>query len=368
MRYVLAFVVIFHGLIHFMGFAKAFGYGKMTQITKSISKPLGLLWLFSALLLIVTGFLFLLNNEYWWPFAFLSCLLSQILIFTVWHDAKYGSVANAIILLVAVFAFVAQDFKAKYRHDVEKLLTASSIEEGDLLTENDMVHLPEPVKKYLRYAGCVGKPKVKNFKVGFEGKLRKNKDSEWMPFSSEQYNLVENPTRLFFMKAEMKHLPVAGYHAYNNGDAFMDIRLFSLLKVQYQSGREMGIAETVTFFNDMCCMAPATLIDKRIKWITGHSETADSVQAEFTTNGITINATLYFNEKGELVNFISPDRYALQDDGTMKQFTWATPLKDYKEISGYRLGTYAEAVYKYPEGDLVYGTFTTTGIEYNCSK
>lgn len=49
------------------------------------------------------------------------------------------------------------------------------------------------------------------------------------------------------MKASMNGLPVAGFHSFKGGDAFMDIRLFSIFKVQYQSGAEMGIAETVTF-------------------------------------------------------------------------------------------------------------------------
>ena len=47
--------------------------------------------------------------------------------------------------------------------------------------------------------------------------------------------------------ATMMRLPVAGYHCYKNGQALMDIRLFSLFKVQYQQGNEMNIAETVTF-------------------------------------------------------------------------------------------------------------------------
>jgi hypothetical protein len=97
-----------------------------------------------------------------------------------------------------------------------------------------------------------------------------------MPFTSEQYNFMDASTRLFFMKAVMKGLPLSGFHSFTNGDAFMDIRLLSLFKVQYQSGKEMGIAETVTFFNDMCCMAPASLpkqfipIPKEI-YVTAHS-------------------------------------------------------------------------------------------------
>ena len=71
--------------------------------------------------------------------------------------------------------------------------------------------LPEPVKKYIRYAGSVGKPKVNNFRIEFVGKLRKNEQSEWMPFTSDQYNFMDTSTRLFFMKAVMKHLPVCRF-------------------------------------------------------------------------------------------------------------------------------------------------------------
>ena len=74
----------------------------------------------------------------------------------------------------------------------------------------------------------------------------------------------------------------------------MDIRLLSLFKVQYQDGKEMDISETVTFFNNMCCLAPPTLIDKRIKRIEVEG---NKVKASFTNN-ITVKAWLYFNEKG----------------------------------------------------------------------
>jgi hypothetical protein len=145
----------------------------------------------------------------------------------------------------------------------------------------------------------------------------------------------------------------------------MDIRLLSLIKVQYQSGEEMGIAETVTFFNDMCCMAPATLIDPRIKWIASNNT---KVTAEFSNNGITITADLYFNEHGELVNFISEDRYAAGENNTMKKIRWSTPLKDYKEINGHRLAGYAQAIYSYPTGDLCYGTFNLKNVTCNSNN
>ena len=304
--------------------------------------------------------MFALKYNYWWFFGFIALVISQILIVFFWQDAKFGTIANGIILIAAIIGFGTWSYHNKYQNDVKTSLQHPAYIQNSLLTEIDIQTLPDPVKKYLRYTGSIGKPKVNNFKIEFTGKIRKDEQSEWMPFTCEQYNFMETPTRLFFMKATMKGLPIGGYHCFKNGVAYMDIRLFSLFKVQYLDGDEMDLSETVTFFNDMCCMAPPTLIDKRIQWL---EVVRNKVKASFTNNNITVSAWLYFNDKGELVNFISNDRYA---GNTGKQFPWATPLKDYQEINGYKLAGNAEVIYSYPDKDLVYGTFKLIGREYNC--
>lgn len=361
LRIIFLILVTVHGLIHLMGFAKAFQYAEMKQLTIAISKPVGLMWLIATLLFVASAILFLLKKDYWVIFSIAAIVISQIVIILSWHDAKFGTIANVLILIASIIGYGTWSYYDKYKNDVKTSLQQKEYFQNSKLTEMDIQHLPEPVKKYLRYTGSIGKPKVNNFKIEFTGKIRKNVQSEWMPFTSEQYNFMEIPTRLFFMKAVMKSLPIAGYHVYKNGDAYMDIRLLSLFKVQYQDGDEMDKAETVTFFNDMCCMAPATLIDKRISW----QETSENiVKATFTNNGITITADLFFNEVGELVNFKSNDRYN-SDAGTI--LPWASPLRNYKVVNGYKLAGYAETIYTYPDRDLTYGTFEISSIKYNCN-
>jgi hypothetical protein len=358
-RFMLASVIAIHGLIHLMGMAKAFQLAEMKQLTIAISKPVGLLWLSASALFIITALLFVLKKESWVYIAFPAIIISQLVIIPSWHDAKFGTIANVIILIAAVIGFATANYYNKYQRDVKAGLQQKAYFQNSLLTEVDIQSLPETVKKYLRYTRSIGKPKVNQFEIKFNGKIRKNEQSEWMPFTSEQYNFMETPTRLFFMKAVMKNLPIAGYHGFQNGDAFMDIRLFSLFRVQYMDGPEMDTAETVTFLNDMCCMAPATLIDKRISW----QELGDNhVRATFTNNGISITAELFFNDIGELINFKSDDRYNTEAG---KKLPWATPLKNYREINGYRLAGYAETIYTYPDRDLCYGTFEVASVKYN---
>jgi hypothetical protein len=102
LKYSLAIIILMHGLIHFMGFAKAFGYGNITQLTKDISNPAGYFWLVSALLFIISSVLLLLKKENWPLIAIIAVLMSQVLIVLVWKDAKFGTIANALILFMAI--------------------------------------------------------------------------------------------------------------------------------------------------------------------------------------------------------------------------------------------------------------------------
>lgn len=352
-------LLCFHGIIHLMGFAKAFGFANMGALTKDINKVQGVLWLIACILFLLAAGFYGFSKYNWCVFALLAVGISQYLIISSWQDARFGTIANIIIFVVTLIGFSSWNFHKQFESDYKMQLNAETNKTSELLTENDLQGLPVLIQNYLRQAGVVGKPKVQHFKIEFEGKIRKDEQAEWMPFKSVQYNFMENPTRLFFMNATMKGLPVAGYHAYKNGKAFMDIRLFSIFKVQYLDGPEMDLAETVTFFNDMCCMAPATLIDPRIEWqeIDDHL-----VQAAFNNQGLRVVAMLQFNDKGQLINFISNDRYNAE---AKKRLPWSTPLKEYKSIRGISVSSAADAVYSDTKGDFIYGTFQLTDLEYN---
>jgi hypothetical protein len=358
MKYIFAFILLVHGIIHMMGFTKAFEYGNITNITKAISKPLGAVWLTTAILFVVAMIMYLLKFESWPIVAIVASVISQVLIFTVWTDAKVGTVANVIIIVGAILGWGSINFESQFKKDVNNNLSRTSTLYADLVTEADIQSLPQPIQKYLRYVGVLNKPKVKNVRIVFNGEMR-DKGKDWFRFRSVQYNFFDDPARLFFMRAKMFGVTVPGYHNYHAATASMDIRLFGLLPIAQVKGSEMNRTETVTVFNDMCIMAPATLIDEHIEW-----ETIDekSAKAKFTNGAIKISAILYFNELGQLINFISDDRYAVSD---MNQYRFSTPMKDYKLLNGIHVPSYGEAVWHYPEGEFVYGKFHLESIQYN---
>jgi len=352
-------VVFIHGMIHILGFLKAFQLAEINQLTQNISRPMGILWLIALILFIAAAIQYISNHDLWWITALAAVILSQVLIILFWQDAKFGTIANIIILLSVIAGYGCWSFENIFNNDVAVRLDTSSKIEKNLLTEKDIEHLPAPVQKYLRYTGVINKEKVNNVKIVFDVEMRE-KGKDWFKATSVQYNFFDEPTRLFYMQAKMFGMTVPGYHRYVEAKATMDIHLVGLFPIVKQSGDIMNKTETVTLFNDMCLMVPATLIDKRIQW-----EPIDSLttKAIFTNRGITISAILYFNEVGQLINFTSDDRTAISD---MKQYRFSTPVANYKNINGINVLTYGEAIWHYPDGEFIYGKFKLKSIEYNC--
>lgn len=358
MRTVLFIVIGIHGLIHLIGFFNAFNLKGFEQFTQFVSKTSGILWLIAGLFFVATGFAYLLKNNYWWMLGFVAVILSQLLILYFWKDARYGTIVNVIVLILSVIGLQSWKFENNYKRDLSEGLKRTRTEKTELLSQADMDHLPQLVQDYLNYVGVVGKPKVINMKAEFDAEMR-GKSQDWFHMTAEQHNFFDKSERLFFLKAKVKGLPTLGYHVYKESRASMLIKLLGLFPVTDVTGEEMFQSETVTLFNDMCFLAPATLIDKRIKW-----EDIDntSVKATFTNQGSTISAVLYFNEKGQLIDFVSDDRY---DINAMKKYRFSTPLMNYSNINDFNLANYGEAVWHYPEGKFTYGKFKVRNIQYN---
>jgi len=255
--------------------------------------------------------------------------------------------------------------KRRYQEAVLEALERTRGMNPGILTDDDIRHLPAIVQKYIRYSHSIGKEKTVNFRAEFKGGIRSGSKDAFMPLTSVQYNFTDEPTRLFYIQARKMGIPANGIHLYRDQKATMLIKIAGLFTVADAKGEEMDQGETVTVFNDMCFMAPASLIDKNIEWKETGSK---SVVARFTNGPITISATLFFNEEGELLNFVSHDRFETADGKTYRNYPWLTPVSGYSVFRGYRLPAGAKLIYKHPDEDFCYGEFNLVDIEYNCKE
>ena len=108
MKILLAVFLVVHGLIHLIGTAKAFGVAEIPQLTQQIAGPLGILWLLAAALFLVTAVSLFTWPQWWWVVGAGAVVVSQVVIMTSWSDARYGTIANVVVLLGAVLGFLSQ--------------------------------------------------------------------------------------------------------------------------------------------------------------------------------------------------------------------------------------------------------------------
>jgi hypothetical protein len=178
---------------------------------------------------------------------------------------------------------------------------------GGAITEADLAGLPPVVRRYFEYSGVVGKPRIASFSFTIEGRIRQGPEAKWMPFVSRQYNLLSEPSRVFYIRT--KNTPMSGL---------------------------------VTFLNDLI-MSPLAYFSVPVTW-----RQLDDRRAELSLShaGETVEAVLSFDEAGRLLNWESDDRYA-DVRGKPLPDRWSTPMKAYGEVSGLRIPTAGEAVHNY---------------------
>jgi hypothetical protein len=268
----------------------------------------------------------------------------------LWITVLVAAAAALLYLLARLRPDLTADFQAQLKAE----LASDTSHPRPVLTAASIASLPTPVQRYIRLTGALGKPRAASLRLTFEAEMFQKPGQAGMRGVIKQYDRFDPPKRLFHMKTRMSGLPVTVLHDYDGHEAQMTVRLASLFNVVNAKGNELSRTETVTLLNDLCLFAPSWLTDPRLVW-TPKDDT--SALVKFTNGPHIVKATLLFNAAGELVNFISDDRAAMQSDGKLKITRWSTPMRNYQDVGGLKVASEGDAIWHYPEGDFVYGHF-----------
>ncbi len=223
----------------------------------------------------------------------------------------------------------------------------------EIVTEDEVVGLPAPVQRYLRFMGAVGQPAVMSFRAHLRGKFRTRPGQTFMSAEVWQYNTTAPIARLFWMRIDMGggRLPMVGRDSYVAGRGRMLGKLFDTVVVADGQGEPFDIGELTTWLNDAVLMAPAMLLRSPVTF----SEIDDSsFEVALTDAGLTVCARVMLDERGAPVDFTTEDRYADLPGGPVRT-PWSTPVDGWQEVDGRPVPTRGSAVWHLPEGDFTYG-------------
>ncbi len=359
MKYLFSFLLFVHGLIHLMGFANGFGFSKLPALTKYISKLTGTLWLFAAMLFTATVIFYILKKENWPLFAVAAVVLSQLLVVWYWKDAKMGTAANFIILLVVIPALGEWQFNRMYKKEVQRLLSQPISSTIGTITNEQIRLLPTAVQKWLQASGVVGQPAIQRVYLQQRGEMKNKPDGKWIAFEAEQYFTTDPPS--FSWKTKIRpsgFLFITGRDKYEQGKGHMLIKAYGLFTVADSKGSQTDQGAMVRYLAEICWF-PAAALNEYIKWEAINDKTA---KATMSYGGVTASGIFYFKTNGDVEKF-EADRYYINNNRSSLE-KWQVTCIDHKTMNGIRIPVKNNVTWKLKDGDFKWLELEITNIQF----
>ncbi|WP_266364657.1 DUF6544 family protein [Tellurirhabdus rosea] len=369
-RLLFAFLLVVHGLIHLIGFTQAWGLSRLAEFSgktifplgEQASKAVGLLWLVTCLAFLAAAGSFLLKRESWWMIALPVAVVSQLLVILYWPDAKAGTAANLLILLVAAVSLANWRFEESARAEAQTLLEQEADAPASRLVTTEMLsELPPVVRTWLERANVVGKPFIHTVRLKQRGLMRTKSDGNWMPVEAEQYFTVDQPG--FVWKTQVRMAPLlemTGRDLYRDGHGNMTIKLLSLVPVADARGNEVDQGTLLRYLSEIIWF-PTAALHPYLRW-----EALDgrSARATMSYGSVTASGTFHFNEAGDVAGFEA--RRYMEQNGNYSLETWTTRGDTFKTLSGgIRIPTEGAATWKLKSGDFTWFKLTIEALDYN---
>jgi hypothetical protein len=241
--------------------------------------------------------------------------------------------------------------------EVQGLLAASK-GRSRLVTEADLVGLPEPVQRWLRWSNVVGTAYPVTVRLRQQGEFRMGQDRGWMPFIAEEYYTTDPPGYVWKVTFRMAPLvTVSGRDRYADGQASILMRLLSLIPVANDHSPGLNQGAMLRFLNETMWF-PAGVLNPYITW---EPRDQTSTVATMTYGGVSASATFILDDQGRLTN-MTAERF---DNAKKAILPWFTPITDYGEFAGIRVPVQGAGVWHYEDGAFPYIRLRVTDLEYN---
>lgn len=364
MKIGLAILITIHGIIHLFGYLKAFGISEFNALTHPISKTFGLFWLLTFVLFAITMVLRLYSFDYWWVIGIVAVITSQILILNYWSDAKFGTIANVIILVATIIAYANLQFKNKVGEERRQLYENAQSKEGKTITEETILPLPSAAQKWLIYSGVIGKKPISNVHLEQELQLKMKEDQkEWQVAKADQYFTIQPPA--FNWKINMPMNPVinvVGRDKFENGSGEMSIKMFALIPiVNAQNNKKINEASLQRYLAEIVWF-PTAALSPYIHW---EAISKQSAKATMSFQGTEGSGVFHFDSNGEFVKFTA---MRFRDAGDKKPKLWTVNAIKVEERNGIKIPVECEATWKLENQDWTWLKLKITDIEYNVKE
>jgi len=270
-----------------------------------------------------------------------------------------GAVAGVALLAASAVAVARVAFEREIAGEIDDLFTARAANPPSVVTEADLAGLPEPVQRWLRASGVIGKERPSIVRLKYEGDFRLSEDKSWMPYQSETYYTTDPPAFLWRVKMEMFPLvSIVGRDRYCDGDGGIRMRLLGFIPVADKAGGALNQGSLLRYLGETVWF-PAAVLSPHITW---EPIDAHAARATMTYRGVSGSLTFFFDADGRVVRQEAADRY---NDARGGPERWSIPITAWGQFGNVRVPTEGEGVWNYDTGDFTYIRWRVTDVEYD---
>ena len=226
----------------------------------------------------------------------------------------------------------------------------------------DMKSLPDPVRRYFRYALKDGKSIMDTVRIAMNGAFKMKETDQWIPFEANQYVSTKEPS--YVWHATLRPLPYLWTEArdkYYQGRGTSENRLLSAMPISYDAGREADLSALARFLTEAPWFPTALLPSENLEWKPVDSRSAKAV---LRYNGYTVSVIFTMNEHGEIVKAMTSDRFRMIK-GNRQQTPWSAHYRNYEEVQGMMVPREMETEWNLKDRSFVYAKSSVTGITYD---
>lgn len=251
------------------------------------------------------------------------------------------------------------------KSEIQKLLDDAYSPVVRIFDYSMLEGLPEPVEKYFRNVLPEGTSFIQSVRLEQDGYLMTKPNGDWKHMTAYQYFSTTEPG--FIWRGAMKILPfvtISARDKYYQGKGEMRIRFADNFNIALAAGTEMDISALIRYFSEGIWFPTSLLPSRKLRWEAVDSATA---KAYYTDNNMTVSGVFYFNDAGEIVKMTSDERYMFKDGMNVRE-KWSVYMGNYKEFSGVKVPTSAEAEWNLVDGDYKYFKAEITDVKYDVHK
>ena len=148
---------------------------------------------------------------------------------------------------------------------------------GTVVTVSRVSQSPEPVQRYMRWTGVVGKPWIRTAYVRQTGRFRQGFDKPWMPMSAEQVFTIDPPGMRWRASFKMFGLPLMrADDSYRNGQGRMFGKVAGLFTIFDDRGEELTRGTLTRYLSEMIWF-PIAYLGDNVTWTAVDDHSADVI-------------------------------------------------------------------------------------------